>query len=482
MGVKYLWSILEPACKQGSYDDLAGKTAAVDLSIWIIECRSVSTNHRNSLHLSLLANKENYVIHGTSITFETLQRENITSQQLYLLSAPIDVVERYQAFLENSQSSSSTQIFNNCSELWFGEYCQYSFNLTWSFYDIVSADFSHESVELNEFSKYGTCYTFIECNRGPSPSCIDWREICDGKIDCLDDGRDEIDCEQLHMNECKEDEFRCSNGFCIPKEFFNDEPDYPDCIDRSDEQYSYSEDESSGNKGCYGNSLFICEETKCRNERMLPCGDGECTSDRCGNRRSDVLSRVKLSRHENLHLSLDCWRSLICLRAPFFDLGNLWDQVKCFDRDDNEKIFRNSCLSFFFFPAQPVLLGHVYFAYLNNQSNKYERGVLLPHYICYDQELCEWLPATVLIDGATCRHFFELDIRKSLLNTETLQSRILEFFLKCSTTNITYVNCPKSKPYRCANSSKCIALNRLVDGFLDCFQGDDEQITNSCEL
>jgi hypothetical protein len=52
MGVKYLWSILEPACKQGSYDDLAGKTAAVDLSIWIIECRSVPTTiHRNSLHL-----------------------------------------------------------------------------------------------------------------------------------------------------------------------------------------------------------------------------------------------------------------------------------------------------------------------------------------------------------------------------------------------------------------------------------------------
>jgi hypothetical protein len=60
MGVKHLWSILEPACKQGSYDDLAGKTAAVDLSIWIIECRSVSTtttNRRNSLHLRYLISK-----------------------------------------------------------------------------------------------------------------------------------------------------------------------------------------------------------------------------------------------------------------------------------------------------------------------------------------------------------------------------------------------------------------------------------------
>lgn len=55
MGVKHLWSILEPACKQGSFENLAGKTAAVDLSIWIIECRSVSTtNHRNSLHLRYL--------------------------------------------------------------------------------------------------------------------------------------------------------------------------------------------------------------------------------------------------------------------------------------------------------------------------------------------------------------------------------------------------------------------------------------------
>ncbi|CAF4027992.1 unnamed protein product [Rotaria magnacalcarata] len=55
MGVKHLWSILEPACKQGSYEDLSGKTAAVDLSIWIIESRSVSTsNHRNSLHLRTL--------------------------------------------------------------------------------------------------------------------------------------------------------------------------------------------------------------------------------------------------------------------------------------------------------------------------------------------------------------------------------------------------------------------------------------------
>ncbi|CAF1050509.1 unnamed protein product [Rotaria sp. Silwood1] len=68
------------------------------------------------LSSNLLVNNEKHVIHGTSITFETLRRENITSQQLYLLSAPIDVVEQYQAFLESSHSSLSTQVFSNCSK------------------------------------------------------------------------------------------------------------------------------------------------------------------------------------------------------------------------------------------------------------------------------------------------------------------------------------------------------------------------------
>ncbi|CAF4713570.1 unnamed protein product [Rotaria sp. Silwood1] len=193
------------------------------------------------LSSNLLVNNEKHVIHGISITFETLRRENITSQQLYLLSASIDVVERYQAFLESSHSSLSTQVFNNCSKPWFGEYCQYSFNLTWSFDKIVRNYFSDIKLQAGNSFTAETCYTFIECNRGPSPSCLDWREICDGKIDCLNDGRDEIDCEKLDLNECEEDEFRCSNGFCIPKELFNDDPLTPDCIDRSDEKYDQKE-------------------------------------------------------------------------------------------------------------------------------------------------------------------------------------------------------------------------------------------------
>jgi len=55
----------------------------------------------------------------------------------------------------------------------------------------------------------------MECNRG-TPPCLDWREICDGKIDCLDSGSDELACDELDANECATDEFLCNSGLCIP--------------------------------------------------------------------------------------------------------------------------------------------------------------------------------------------------------------------------------------------------------------------------
>ncbi|CAF3786884.1 unnamed protein product, partial [Rotaria sp. Silwood1] len=436
-----------------------------------------------NLSSSQLVNNEKSVIHGTPIKFETLQRENITSQQLYLLSASIDVVERYQEFLEKPNSSLSTQIFNNCSKPWFGEYCQYSFNLTWSFNRILWAYFNYLKQEINNAFKNGTCYIFLECNRGPSPSCLDWREICDGKIDCLDVGQDEIGCDMLHINECKENEFSCSNGFCIPKEFFNDDSLNPDCIDHSDEKYHHIEYTTSPDCDCVTDPTFRCEETTCRNERFLSCGDGLCTMDRCHSGREVQLKKAKLSQNANSHLSFNCWISLICLTIPSRSRKNLFSQVECEEKNKNENLFRESCPPLFFFPIQPIMLSHVRFAYANDLTNKYEFDILLPHYVCYDQELCKWIPATILIHGLTCRRPSELDIGKtSVMQDDIFETLILNFFLKCSTTTIKYVKCPKSKPYRCANSSKCIALNRLLDGFPDCFQGDDEQITNNCSL
>ncbi|CAF1008199.1 unnamed protein product [Rotaria sordida] len=113
MGVKYLWSILEPACKQGSYDDLAGKTAAVDLSIWIIECRSVSTNHRNSLHLRTLFFRVLNMIYFNIKPIFVLDSTKITDLKL-------DVITKRLASKNKTTDqtrSGFNVLINECSEL-----------------------------------------------------------------------------------------------------------------------------------------------------------------------------------------------------------------------------------------------------------------------------------------------------------------------------------------------------------------------------
>jgi hypothetical protein len=81
-----------------------------------------------------------------------------------------------------------------------------------------------------------TCYQYLKCPRGMYfPSwCLDWREICDGKIDCWD-GEDERNCWLLELNMCRPGEYRFRNGQCIPEGFLLDNRLNPDCLDGSDE-------------------------------------------------------------------------------------------------------------------------------------------------------------------------------------------------------------------------------------------------------
>jgi hypothetical protein len=131
-------------------------------------------------------------------TFAELSKQNITSEKLYLWPTPIDIIERYQFYLNQLSTSNylslGTEVFYNCTMQRFGPMCQYQLYFHYPFhlslYDIVR-DFQlqHEYHPINL-----TCYIDLECNRGPDPSCLDWSEICDGKIDCLDGGFDEEHC------------------------------------------------------------------------------------------------------------------------------------------------------------------------------------------------------------------------------------------------------------------------------------------------
>jgi len=63
------------------------------------------------------------------LTFSDLLKLNITSQQLYHWSAPIDLIEHYQFYLNQLSTTNnsllSRQIFYNCTMPRFGPMCQY---------------------------------------------------------------------------------------------------------------------------------------------------------------------------------------------------------------------------------------------------------------------------------------------------------------------------------------------------------------------
>ena len=44
-----------------------------------------------------------------------------------------------------------------------------------------------------------TCYTHLKCFHGHPPACLDWTEICNGKVHCLEGHYDEGYCWQLEL-------------------------------------------------------------------------------------------------------------------------------------------------------------------------------------------------------------------------------------------------------------------------------------------
>ena len=124
----------------------------------------------------------------------------------------------YQFYLNQKSTSNDTSLeqtlFYNCSLPRFDSFCQYEFD----YYhpqqrslDRMIHDFYYSLIyEPIEF----TYYMYLQCDRDPSPSYLDWSEICDGKIDCHNRGVDEEHCRQFEVNE-----YRCANGQCILRSF-----------------------------------------------------------------------------------------------------------------------------------------------------------------------------------------------------------------------------------------------------------------------
>ncbi|CAF1353414.1 unnamed protein product [Adineta steineri] len=432
-------------------------------------------------------------------TFKNLSLQGITSEDLLQWSISIDIIEQYSIYLVKNDTKFDKFIFNNCSSLWFGSNCQYTFNLSISiesFGDYVNASFKARK-QYEKKLLIHTCYPYLSgCYRGPEPMCLDWREICDGKIDCIegDFGVDEKYCHELEVTECNnENEYRCHNGAqCIPLEFYRDGFTSRDCLDGTDEvpQFlGYINHPDPPGFNCIDKIIFACEETTCRYSGYFSCGDGECiynygTVFNIVGR--DILSCVGTSRDiyysRTIGMSAkqypaDCYKLLFC-KLGFYNYiqNDLFTELDCLSSNWSSTI--NCTVEYLSFPPKPLVYGYFQPVYLTENLMDRFRDKIPPTYICNDRRLCSHLPkATSPMDGLDCRRFhvsgpFEVS---------------LDYYLradaeKCQLMGNIYNYTSISSLFYCNESYKHISKHRLIDGFRDCYHNEDENYKDSCLL
>ncbi|CAF1527177.1 unnamed protein product, partial [Adineta ricciae] len=418
------------------------------------------------------------VIHSNDpqFTFVELRDRNITAKDLLLWSCPIDLAEKYEVYLNTNDLILSNEIFYNCTKPWFGLFCQYSFEFTEQMLinDVVYNQFHRKNSYLGSSNSpiEFPCYVHIECNRGGSFLCLDWREICDGHVDCIDEGLDEMFCFDMELNECPENEYRCHNGLCIPYQFWENGIGHADCLDRSDEY-----NDVSYPKSCFQDPTFRCEEHSCRtNWYEFTCGDGQCAQkfDQCHNGRHLLLIET-ITKQKSV--SERCLVAMICLTKLVKETHG----YSCDFVVKNIQDYLRFCDTIFQFPSFPIHLDHIRFLYENISLKTNYSSLIIPDYVCYDQELCDCLVPNLIYQNLTCVFSSQLDLASSITGHVWIDIilTLSSHFRSCLTSKIRRINhINSSSLYQCRNSSKFISKHRITDENLDCCLGDDEDIDN----
>ena len=422
---------------------------------------------------------------STRLSFNQMRLSNISIHKLLSWSIPIEVIERYQIYL-NEPSKTLNEEFYNCTPPWFGLHCQYSFlsDEKLSFNEIVEANFRRRtaySKPVNTLVKVPS-YVLLECHRDGQRWCLDWREICDGKVDCFDESLDEKYCFDMEVNECNEDEYRCHNGLCISEDLWEDGMGDTDCIDRSDSVIDFSYIDF-----CHQDPTFRCEEHSCRARGgSFPCGDGQCVHkfEKCHNGRHILLANSLTAKG---NLNDQCWMAMICFTGLVDEVNESLCKIWLMN-SSVALTFLKQCDSFFQFPTIPVHSNHVRFFYKDPYLRLNLSTFLIPNYICYDQQLCNFIIPDLIYENLTCMETYELMvITNPLKNLWSQLSLFIQYdFRFCSFPYVAFHNTRNYSVYlslyKCRHSSNIISEHRIMDGIPDCYENDDETLANSCAL
>ncbi|CAF3372263.1 unnamed protein product [Rotaria socialis] len=206
----------------------------------------------------------------------------------------------------------------------FGKYCEYQLtHEADAFAEAITAQFEQKRTgDSWDTQRYGKilCYETLRCPS--SPLCLDWREICDGIQRCSN-GTDEENCDKLEFNECEDGEFRCTNGMCIPEEFWLD-GDF-DCMDWSDEHFMDSRESCS-----FVPNAIECDERLCF-DQSYSCGDGQCVSweTRIGFQQIGKEQNDCFNKQSGLCWSDKDYNDLRYPRWNMINASSLTDDEKC---------------------------------------------------------------------------------------------------------------------------------------------------------
>jgi hypothetical protein len=176
----------------------------------------------------VILNREEMVCHnqGELFSFRHLIIQNVLPSDILDWNSSIEMLDLYAQFFYNRSSIEDVDGLYLCKcvkQGTFGKNCEYQLTHNAElFSNTIEAQFEQKrNGDSWNTQRYGNilCYTTLACDSGLM--CLDWRDISDGTQQCAG-GFDEENSDKLEFNECEDNEFRCTNGMCIPEEFWLD--------------------------------------------------------------------------------------------------------------------------------------------------------------------------------------------------------------------------------------------------------------------
>ncbi|CAF3983718.1 unnamed protein product [Rotaria sordida] len=322
--------------------------------------------------------------------------------------------------------------------------------------------------------------------RSANWTCLDWSEICDGKIDCLDGGHDEEHCWQLEINECQPNEYRCANGQCIPIAFLRNYDRSSDCLDGTDEKFAPLALDRCSAKS----PTFACEE--------IMCNDNDVDVYSTMAKRSCLRERGKLALQKLLSnkpnaISNECWSALYRLNDGISD---------CYFDDDEKYLETENICS----PTSNIKCYECKSKSKFIHYNRLKDGLCdCPHY-CDDEVpndytvyIQEHISFQTICDGFTELLPIMIDGQNETDETNCEQWVCDNIYTRCNTiwnclNGADELNCPDLRVSNCTSNEHpcvspkgnefiCLPIEKANDGVVDCLGATDEpQICRSYRL